>query len=177
MKQVMMVFCIAILGCLVFTVYAAMLFFRYKSREIGVFLALGAGKRSLAGQIFRELFASMAVPALTGIALGPLFTLGIWQIFRLFLPDKESTVLSFTPFSLIICAAFLAARRASSWQPLWGLAAGGLLFILLAVLSFLWFGEPAQPTRLLINALLAIVCAAVGGALGARRRRRKRRKK
>ncbi len=108
-KQVMMVFCIAILGCLVFTVYAAMLFFRYKSREIGVFLALGAGKRSLAGQIFRELFASMAVPALTGIALGPLFTLGIWQIFRLFLPDKESTVLSFTPFSLIICAAFLAA--------------------------------------------------------------------
>lgn len=109
MKQVMMVFCIAILGCLVFTVYAAMLFFRYKSREIGVFLALGAGKRSLAGQIFRELFASMAVPALTGIALGPLFTLGIWQIFRLFLPDKEGTVLSFTPFSLIICAAFLAA--------------------------------------------------------------------
>ena len=109
MKQVMMVFCIAILGCLVFTVYAAMLFFRYKSREIGVFLALGAGKRSLAGQIFRELFASMAVPALTGIALGRLFTLGIWQIFRLFLPDKEGTVLSFTPFSLIICAAFLAA--------------------------------------------------------------------
>ena len=76
-----------------------------------------------------------------------------------------------------LCAAFLAARRASSWQPLWGLAAGGLLFILLAALSFLWFGEPAQPTRLLINALLAIVCAAVGGALGARRRRRKRRKK
>lgn len=92
-----------------FTVYAAMLFFRCKSREIGVFMALGAGKRSLAGQLFRELFASMAFPALTGIILGPLFTLGIWQIFRLFLPDKEGTVLSFTPYSLIICAAFLAA--------------------------------------------------------------------
>ena len=109
MKQVMMVFCIAIFGCLVFTVYAAMLFFRCKSREIGVFMALGAGKRSLAGQLFRELFASMAFPALTGIILGPLFTLGIWQIFRLFLPDKEGTMLSFTPYSLIICAAFLAA--------------------------------------------------------------------
>ena len=92
MKQVMMVFCIAIFGCLVFTVYAAMLFFRYKSREIGVFMALGTGKRSLAGQLFRELFASMAFPALTGIILGPLFTLGIWQIFRLFLSDKEGTV-------------------------------------------------------------------------------------
>ena len=109
MKQVMMVFCIAIFGCLVFTVYAALLFFRYKSREIGIFMALGAGKRSLAGQLFRELFASMSVPALTGIVLGPLFTLGIWQIFRLFLPDKEGTVLSFTPFSLIICAGFLGA--------------------------------------------------------------------
>ena len=76
-----------------------------------------------------------------------------------------------------VCAAFLAARRAASWQPLWGLAAGALLFLLLAALSFLWFGEPAQPTRLLINALLAIACAAVGGALGARRRRRKRCKK
>ena len=86
-----------------------MLFFRYKSREIGVFMALGAGKRSLAGQLFRELFTAMAVPALSGIVLGPLFTLGIWQIFRLFLPDKEGTVLSFTPFSLIICAGFLGA--------------------------------------------------------------------
>ena len=65
MKQVMMVFCIAIFGCLVFTVYAALLFFRYKSREIGIFMALGAGKRSLAGQLFRELFVSMSVPALT----------------------------------------------------------------------------------------------------------------
>lgn len=92
-----------------FTVYAAMLFFRCKSREIGVFMALGTGKRSLAGQLFRELFASMAFPALTGIILGPLFTLGIWQIFRLFLPDKEGTVLSFSPYSLIICAAFLTA--------------------------------------------------------------------
>ena len=109
MKQVMMVFCIAIAGCLVFTVYAALLFFRYKSREIGVFLALGAGKRSLSGQLFRELSASMAIPALAGIALGPLFTLGIWEVFRLFLPDREGAAMSFTPFSLVICAAFLAA--------------------------------------------------------------------
>ena len=41
-KQVMMVFVLAVLGCAVFSTYAAGLFFRQKSRETGVFLALGA---------------------------------------------------------------------------------------------------------------------------------------
>ena len=40
-KQVMMVFVLAVIGCAVFTAYAAGLFFRQKSRETGVFLALG----------------------------------------------------------------------------------------------------------------------------------------
>ena len=41
-KQVMMVFVLAVLGCAVFTIYASGLFFRQKSRELGVYLALGA---------------------------------------------------------------------------------------------------------------------------------------
>ena len=40
-KQVMMIFALAVLGCAVFTLYASGLFFRSKSRETGVFLALG----------------------------------------------------------------------------------------------------------------------------------------
>lgn len=76
-----------------------------------------------------------------------------------------------------LCAAFLAAKRTSSWQPLWGLAAGLIVFICLAILSFAWFGEQVQVSRLLINAILTIVCAAVGGVLGARRRRYKKRRK
>ena len=46
-KQVMMVFVLAVLGCAVFTTYAAGLFFRQKSRETGVFLALGATRGQL----------------------------------------------------------------------------------------------------------------------------------
>ena len=46
-KQVMMVFVLAVIGCAVFTTYAAGLFFRQKSRETGVFLALGASRRQL----------------------------------------------------------------------------------------------------------------------------------
>lgn len=45
-KQVMMVFVLAVIGCGVFTTYAAGLFFRQKSRETGVFLALGASRRA-----------------------------------------------------------------------------------------------------------------------------------
>ena len=34
-------------GCCIFTVYASTLFFRYKSREYGIFLALGEPKKEL----------------------------------------------------------------------------------------------------------------------------------
>lgn len=43
-KQVMMIFALAIIGCAAFSIYAAGLFFRYKSRESGVFLALGVSR-------------------------------------------------------------------------------------------------------------------------------------
>ena len=54
-KQVMMVFVLAVIGCAVFTAYAAGLFFRQKSRETGVFLALGATRRQLQAEIGKEL--------------------------------------------------------------------------------------------------------------------------
>ncbi|MFR4979151.1 MAG: TIGR04086 family membrane protein [Butyricicoccus sp.] len=74
-------------------------------------------------------------------------------------------------------AAFFAARHAHRFQPLWGLAAGGLLFGCLVLLSLAWFGEPVHVPRLLINAILALACAAGGGALGAKRRRRRKHRK
>ena len=54
-KQVMMVFVLAVLGCAVFTTYAAGLFFRQKSRETGVFLALGAARGKLRRELGKEL--------------------------------------------------------------------------------------------------------------------------
>jgi predicted lysophospholipase L1 biosynthesis ABC-type transport system permease subunit len=51
----MMVFVLAVIGCAVFTTYAAGLFFRQKSRETGVFLALGASRRQLQAELGKEL--------------------------------------------------------------------------------------------------------------------------
>ena len=65
-KQVMMVFVLAVIGCAVFTAYAAGLFFRQKSRETGVFLALGATRR----QLQREMGKELAVISLGSCAAG-----------------------------------------------------------------------------------------------------------
>ena len=54
-KQIMMIFTLAVIGCAVFTTYASGLFFRQKSRETGVFLALGATRAQVRGELYREL--------------------------------------------------------------------------------------------------------------------------
>ena len=46
-KQVTMIFVLAVVGCGVFTTYAAGLFFRFKSRETGILLALGSSNRHI----------------------------------------------------------------------------------------------------------------------------------
>ena len=54
-KQVMMVFVLAVVGCAVFTTYASGLFLRSKSRETGIFLALGASRAQVRRQLYRDL--------------------------------------------------------------------------------------------------------------------------
>lgn len=44
-KQVMMIFILAVIGCAAFSVYASGLFFRYKSRETGVFWLLDSAAK------------------------------------------------------------------------------------------------------------------------------------
>ena len=58
LKMIMMIFALAVLGCLIFNIYAAGLFFRTKSRETGVFLALGMTKTRLKKELYKELFLS-----------------------------------------------------------------------------------------------------------------------
>ena len=105
-KQVMMIFVLAVIGCGVFTTYAASLFFRSKARETGIFLALGATRQTLSRQMFRELaqlgIGSCALGALLGTPLAWL----LWQGFRLLLVDSQEMAFAFDPQACLFALAF-----------------------------------------------------------------------
>ena len=107
-KQVMMVFALAVIGCAVFTAYAAGLFFRQKSRETGVFLALGATRRQLRLEMGKELAVISLGSCAAGAVLGGPLAWGVWQLFRLFLVDSQEMALSFDPQSYLLSLAFAA---------------------------------------------------------------------
>lgn len=107
-KQVMMVFVLAVIGCAVFTAYAAGLFFRQKSRETGVFLALGATHRQLQAELGKELALISLCSCAAGAILGGPLAWGIWQLFRLFLVDSQEMALTFDSEAYLLSLAFAA---------------------------------------------------------------------
>ena len=117
-KQVDMIFVLAVLGCAVFTAYAAGLFLRQRSQETGVFLALGASR----GQVKALLLPELCVLGLTacgaGAVMGVPLAFGLWQLFRLFVVDSGEMLLRFD-------------FNALAWP---------LAFSLYTVLMLLWMG-------------------------------------
>lgn len=105
-KQVMMVFVLAVVGCAVFTAYAAGLFFRQKSRETGVFLALGAARRQLQAEMGKELAVLSLLSCAAGALLGGPLAWGVWQIFRLFLVDSQEMALTFDLKAYLLALLF-----------------------------------------------------------------------
>lgn len=105
-KQVMMVFALAVVGCGVFAIYSASLFFRYKSREAGVFMMLGASRGRISRRLFQELGLIAVGSCFAGALLGTPLAWCVWRIFRLFLVDTQEMALSFDPQAYLIALAF-----------------------------------------------------------------------
>lgn len=105
-KQVMMIFVLAVIGCGVFTTYAASLFFRQKSRETGVFLALGAKRSLLKREQNRELIVLSLGACAGGAVLGGPLAWALWQLFRIFVVDTEQMPLTFDPQAYVLAAVF-----------------------------------------------------------------------
>lgn len=105
-KQMMMIFVLAVIGCAVFTTYASGLFFRYKSREVGVFLALGATKQTLRRVLSKELLLIAIVSCVLGTILGTPLAWLLWQGFRLLIVDTQDMVFVFEPQALLFALAF-----------------------------------------------------------------------
>ena len=70
-------------GCLIFTLYGGSPFFRNKSREFGVMLALGARKKMLAGQLAKEVAFVVLRYILLGILLAVPVSYLVWKIFQI----------------------------------------------------------------------------------------------
>ena len=107
-KQVMMIFVLAVVGCGVFTTYASGLFFRNKSRETGIFLALGATRRQLKSEMTRELAILSLGSCAAGALLGAPLAWLLWQGFRLGVVDTAEMSLSFDPPAYLFALAFSA---------------------------------------------------------------------
>lgn len=105
-KQVMMIFVLAVIGCGVFTTYASGLFFRQKSREIGIFMALGASRRQIKRQLQKELSILSASSCVAGTLLGVPLAWIVWQFFRMFVIDTEEMTLHFDPQAYLFSLTF-----------------------------------------------------------------------
>lgn len=92
-KQVMMIFVLTMTGCAVFSLYAASLFFRQKSKDTGILLALGTERPALSRQLMKELCVISLMSCGAGILLSIPLTMGIWNGFRLFIVDTEEMAL------------------------------------------------------------------------------------
>ncbi len=106
-KQMVAIFVLAAVGCVAFTIYATALFFRKKSGQVGILMALGASKRQLAPMLYREILILGFLSSVCGVAAGFPFVALIWNGFRLLIVDSEEMVLNIRMECLKIPLIFL----------------------------------------------------------------------
>ena len=93
-KQLYLILSVSIIGCVVFSLYAASLFLRNKTKEIGVMLALGTVKKELIKPLNKEIISIVLKCGVIGVVLGEIVTFVIWQGFSQFIVNKEYAVFS-----------------------------------------------------------------------------------
>lgn len=105
-KQIAAIFVLALFGCVVFTIYASCLFFRKKSKQLGILMALGASRRRLAPSLFLEVILLSSSSSLLGILAGLPFVQLIWNAFRLLIIDSNEMQLILDYRCLLLSALF-----------------------------------------------------------------------
>lgn len=118
-KQMNAIFVLTLIGCVVFTVYAASLFFRHKSGQLGILMALGASRKRLIPGLFREVLFLSGLSSIAGVIAGFPFIWIIWTLFRLVLIDSSDMILSFDLRCLSVSLAFMVVVIAFSCLTAW----------------------------------------------------------
>ena len=119
-KQMNVIFILTLIGCVIFTIYAASLFFRHKSKQLGILMALGASRKRLAPTLFREILLLSSLSSISGIIAGFPFIWIVWNLFRLLLIDSTDMQLDFDfkclPVSLLFFTLVLAFTCFIAWR-------------------------------------------------------------
>lgn len=84
-KMLYMVYAVAVLGCVLFIIYATGLFLRFKSREVGIFMALGTPKRVLAKTLTKEIVLLILKLGIAGIIIGGVIAFVFGKVYEGFL--------------------------------------------------------------------------------------------
>ncbi len=113
-KQMMAIFVLTLFGCMIFTIYASSLFFRKKSRQLGILMALGASRKQLSFSLLRETILLSSSSALLGILAGFPFVMILWNGFRFLVVDSSEMALSLNPVCLLVSIPFFLLVVASS---------------------------------------------------------------
>ncbi len=93
-KQAFGIFAAICIGCVAFTFYSSLIFFKRKQEELGIMMALGGNRKKLYGAIAKETGIMGLISLVTGILLAFPINKGIWGILRLFV-NTEEMVLNF----------------------------------------------------------------------------------
>ncbi len=107
-KQVYLICSVALVGCIIFAAYAVRLFLRYKSREIGIFMALGAERNVLARALSLELAKIIGMCAAAGIVLGALIAFCVGKIMEILTSSVSDSAFSFTASGFLASAVYVA---------------------------------------------------------------------
>lgn len=108
-KMIYMIFAAAVVGCILFGAYATGLFLRFKSREIGVLMALGTEKNILAKELIKDIEIQVFKNAVMGLGGGMLVSLGIGKAYEVLIQSVENDTfqLSVTGFATAILYVFI----------------------------------------------------------------------
>lgn len=105
-KQGYMMFSIAIVGCAIFTTYVSSLFFKYKSYEFGILMALGEKKSKLKKILLKELMYTIPICLSVGVLLSIPTSYGLWNIFKIFIIDTKEMKYQFGFTGLVFGIGF-----------------------------------------------------------------------
>lgn len=107
-KMLYMVYAVAVIGCVLFTIYAAGLFLRFKSREVGIFMALGTERSTLAKTLMKEMAILSGKLAAIGIVIGGIVAFGLGKAYEALIQSVEGDQFGL-PFSGLFGSFLFAA--------------------------------------------------------------------